>query len=53
MKEEEQEAVKTAIETTIPPKEEPYHSNTNKCMYKVDSIEDTVLDELIKSYQTQ
>ena len=53
LEEEEQEADETSIETTIPSKEELYHSNTNECMYKVDSIEDTVLDELIKSYQTQ
>ena len=39
-----------SIETIIPPKEELYNSNTNECMYEVNSIEDTVLDELIKSY---
>ena len=53
LEEEEQEAGETSIKITILPKEEPYHSNKNECMYKVDSIEDTVLDELIKSYQTQ
>ena len=53
MEEEELEADEMSIKTTILPKEEPYNSNKNKHMYKVDSIEDTVLDKLIKTYQIQ